>query len=151
MCIRDRLNTIRGCLRFFENQPPESYPLLGEYAKTIRVERTVTEAIERIIDERGQIRDNASPELVQIRRRLISEQVNVRKRLDSMLRTAKSNGWIGDDVSLTIRNGRMVIPIAAEHKRKFKGFIHDESATGQTVFIEPTDVLDCLLYTSRCV
>ncbi len=140
--LKVSLGTIRLCLRFFENQESDNYPLLGEYAKTIRVERSVTDAIDRIIDERGQIRDNASPELVQIRRQLISEQVNVRKRLDSMLRTAKNSGWIGDDVSLTVRNGRMVIPIAAEHKRKFKGFIHDESATGQTVFIEPTDVLE---------
>ncbi|MBU1822130.1 MAG: endonuclease MutS2 [Bacteroidetes bacterium] len=140
--LKVSLGTIRLCLRFFENQEADTYPLLGEYAKTIRVERSVTEAIDRIIDERGLIRDNASPELVQIRRQLISEQVNVRKRLDSMLRTAKNSGWIGDDVSLTVRNGRMVIPIAAEHKRKFKGFIHDESATGQTVFIEPTDVLE---------
>lgn len=140
--LKVSLSTIRLCLRFFEHHESGSYPLLGEYAKTIRVERTVTDAIERIIDERGQIRDNASPELVQIRRQLIAEQANVRKRLDSMLRTAKNSGWIGDDVSLTVRNGRMVIPIAAEHKRKFKGFVHDESATGQTVFIEPTDVLE---------
>lgn len=140
--LKSSLNTISGCLRFFANQPPEAYPLLGEYAATIRVERSVTEAIDRIIDERGLIRDNASPELAQIRRRLISEQIAVRKKLDGMLRTAKSSGWVGDDVSLTVRNGRLVIPIAAEHKRKFKGFIHDESSTGQTVFIEPTDVLD---------
>jgi DNA mismatch repair protein MutS2 len=140
--LKVSLATIRLCLRFFENQEADTYPLLGEYAKTIRVERSVTDAIDRIIDERGQIRDNASPELVQIRRQLIAEQTNVRKRLDSMLRTAKNSGWIGDDVSLTVRNGRMVIPIAAEHKRKLKGFIHDESATGQTVFIEPTDVLE---------
>lgn len=140
--LKVSLATIRLCLRFFENQEPEAFPLLGEYARTIKVERTMTDAIDRIIDERGQIRDNASPELVQIRRRLISEQVNVRKRLDSMLRTAKNSGWIGEDVSLTVRNGRMVIPMAAEHKRKFKGFVHDESSTGQTVFIEPTDVLE---------
>ena len=140
--LKTSLNTISGCLRFFANQPPENYPLLGEYAATIRVERSVTDAIERIIDERGIVRDNASPELAQIRRRLISEQIAVRKKLDGMLRTAKSSGWVADDVSLTIRNGRLVIPIAAEHKRKFKGFIHDESSTGQTVFIEPTDVLE---------
>ncbi len=140
--LKTSLNTISNCLRFFANQPPESYPLLSEYAATIRVERSVTDAIDRIIDERGLIRDNASPELAQIRRRLISEQIAVRKKLDGMLRTAKSSGWVGDDVSLTIRNGRLVIPIAAEHKRKFKGFIHDESSTGQTVFIEPTDVLE---------
>ncbi len=140
--LKTSLGTISGCLRFFANQPEEAYPILGEYARTIRVERSVTDAIERIIDERGLIRDNASPELQQIRRRLISEQIAVRKKLDGMLRTAKNSGWVGDDVSLTIRNGRLVIPIAAEHKRKFKGFIHDESSTGQTVFIEPTDVLE---------
>ena len=126
----------------FENQEPESFPLLGEYAKSIKVEKPITDAIDKIIDDRGQIRDSASPELGRIRRQLISEQAGIRKKLDSILRSAKSSGWIGDDVSLTVRNGRMVIPIIAEHKRKLKGFIHDESATGQTVFIEPTDIFE---------
>ncbi|GAB3173264.1 endonuclease MutS2 [Telluribacter humicola] len=140
--IKVSLNTIRQCLRFFEKHEPEEFPLLSEYAQTIRVERSVTEAIDRVIDDRGQVRDNASPELARIRRQLIAEQAGMRKKLDSILRTAKNSGWIGDDVSLTVRNGRMVIPIAAEHKRKLKGFIHDESATGQTVFIEPTEVFE---------
>ncbi|WP_247231345.1 endonuclease MutS2 [Telluribacter sp. SYSU D00476] len=140
--IKISLNTIRQCLRFFEKHEPEEFPLLSEYAQTIRVERSVTEAIDRVIDERGQVRDSASPELARIRRQLIAEQSGMRKKLDSILRTAKNSGWIGDDVSLTVRNGRMVIPIAAEHKRKLKGFIHDESATGQTVFIEPTEVFE---------
>jgi DNA mismatch repair protein MutS2 len=140
--IKVSLATIRQCLRFFEKHEPEEFPLLNEYAQTIRIERTVTEAIDRVIDDRGQVRDNASAELAQIRRRLIAEQAGMRKKLDTILRTAKNSGWIGDDVSLTVRNGRMVIPIAAEHKRKLKGFIHDESATGQTVFIEPTEVFE---------
>jgi DNA mismatch repair protein MutS2 len=140
--IKVSLGTIRQCLRFFENHEAEAFPLLSEYAATIRVERSVTEAIDRVIDDRGQVRDTASAELAQIRRRLISEQAGMRKKLDSILRTAKNSGWIGDDVSLTVRNGRMVIPLAAEHKRKLKGFIHDESATGQTVFIEPTEIFE---------
>ena len=140
--IKSSLETIKLCLRFFESQEPEAFPLLGEYAKTIRVEKQITDAIEKIIDARGQIRDSASPELARIRRQLITEQAGIRKKLDSILRSAKSSGWISDDVSLTIRNGRAVIPIAAEYKRRLKGFIHDESATGQTVFIEPTEVLE---------
>ena len=140
--LKASLQTIRLCLRFFENQEPDAFPILTEYSKTIKVDKSITDAIDRIIDERGQIRDSASPELAQIRRRLISEQAGIRKKLDTILKSAKSNGWVNDDVSLTVRNGRMVIPVAAEHKRKLKGFIHDESATGHTVFIEPTDVFE---------
>lgn len=140
--VKISLNTIRQCLRFFEKQEEGIFPILSDYAKTIRVDRSVTDAIDKVIDDRGQVRDNASPELVQIRKRLISELSGIRKRLDGILRNAKTSGWIGDDVSLTVRNGRMVIPIAAEHKRKLKGFIHDESATGQTVFMEPTEIFE---------
>lgn len=140
--IKISLNTIRQCLRFFEKQEEEAFPLLKEFAQTVRVDRSVIEAIDRVIDERGNVKDNASPELVQIRKQLIAEMAGVRKRLDTVLRNAKTSGWIGDDVSLTIRNGRMVIPIAAEHKRKLRGFVHDESATGQTVFIEPTEIFE---------
>ena len=140
--LKVSLQTIRLIIRFFESQEDDLFPLLSEYAKNVRVEKAITDAIERIIDDRGQIRDSASAELSRIRRRLISEQAGIRKKLDTMLRSAKSNGWISEDVSLTVRNGRMVIPVAAEHKRKLRGFIHDESATGQTVFIEPTDVFE---------
>jgi DNA mismatch repair protein MutS2 len=140
--LKVSLQTIRLCIRFFENQETDAFPLLSEYSRNVRVDKAITDAIEKIIDDRGQIRDSASSELSQIRKRLISEQAGIRKKLDTMLRSAKSNGWISDDVSLTVRNGRMVIPVASEHKRKLKGFIHDESATGQTVFIEPTDVFE---------
>lgn len=88
------------------------------------------------------MKDNASPELQSIRRQLVSQENDLRKKLDSILRNARSNGWVSDDFSLTLRNGRMVIPLAAEHKRKIKGFIHDESDTGKTVFLEPTEVLE---------
>jgi DNA mismatch repair protein MutS2 len=140
--LKVSLHTIKLCIRFFENQEENTFPLLAEYAKNVKVDRAITDAIEKIIDDRGQIRDSASPELARIRRKLISEQAGIRKKLDTILRSAKSSGWIGDDVSLTVRNGRMVIPVAAEHKRKLKGFIHDESAKGQTVFIEPTDIFE---------
>ncbi|MFN4144897.1 MAG: endonuclease MutS2 [Runella sp.] len=136
------LRTIRSILKFLADQEEGRFPFLRELAGNVNVEKVVTDAIDRIIDDRGQMRDNASAELQDIRRRLIAEAAGVRKKLDSMLRHAKNSGWIGDDVSLTVRNGRMVIPISAEHKRKLKGFVHDESATGQTLYIEPADVLE---------
>jgi DNA mismatch repair protein MutS2 len=103
---------------------------------------TVISQIDKIIDERGKVRDNASPELMDIRRRLISEASDLRKTLERILKTVRNSGWIGDEMSLTIRDGRMVIPILSEHKRKLKGFVHDESSTGQMAFIEPAEVLE---------
>ncbi|MFY7887619.1 MAG: endonuclease MutS2 [Spirosomataceae bacterium] len=164
--VKLSLRTIQECLRFFDNKEPEQYPTLRELvAQTIAppmpkegddssakaspqgagllVElRALLDALDKIIDDRGKLKDNASPELQAIRRKLISAENDLRKKLDSILKNARSNGWISDDFSLTIRGGRMVIPLAAEHKRKIKGFVHDESDTGKTVFMEPTEVLE---------
>ncbi|GAB3341319.1 endonuclease MutS2 [Larkinella ripae] len=136
------LRTIQLCLRFLAGKEKETYPYLNELADTITVDKKITDAIERVIDDRGHVRDSASPELASIRRRIISEQAGLRKKMDSIMKNARQQGWMPDDISLTIRNGRVVIPISAEHKRRLKGFIHDESATGQTVFIEPAEVFD---------
>ncbi|GAB3038258.1 endonuclease MutS2 [Spirosoma pulveris] len=137
------LRTIQDCLRFLSKREEDNnFPFLRELAGPIGVDKKLTDALERVVDDRGNIRDSASPELASIRRRIIGEQANLRKRLDSILRQARQNGWIPDDLSLTVRGGRLVIPIAAEHKRKIKGFVHDESQTGQTVFLEPAEVFD---------
>ena len=136
------LRTVQDCLRFLTKREDNNFPFLRELAGPIGIDKKIPDGLERVIDDRGNVRDSASPELASIRRRIISEQANLRKRLDSMLRQARQNGWIPDDLSLTVRGGRLVIPIAAEHKRKIKGFIHDESQTGQTVFIEPAEVFD---------
>ena len=137
------LRTVQDCLRFLEKRAEDnSFPFLEELAGPVGVDKTLVASLDRIIDDRGLVRDSASPELASIRRRIISEQANLRKRLDSILRQARQNGWIPDDLNLTVRGGRLVIPIAAEHKRKIKGFVHDESQTGQTVFLEPAEVFD---------
>ena len=100
------------------------------------------DSLDKIIDDRGKLKDNASSELQAIRKRMQVQENDLRKTLDRILKNARANGWISDDFSLTLRGGRMVIPIAAEHKRKIKGFVHDESDTGKTVFMEPTEVLE---------
>ncbi len=98
--------------------------------------------IQVVIDERGKLRDSASTTLQKIRKDMYSIEHELRKKLDSLFRHARNSGWISDDFSLTVRNGRLVMPITAEYKRKIKGFIHDESDSGKTVFLEPAEVLD---------
>ncbi len=146
--IKLSLRTIQQIIHFFKNKEEIIYPELKTLtANSLPVSdnegwSSVISQIDKIIDERGKVRDSASPELADIRRRLIAEQSDLRKTLERILRTARNSGWIGDEMSLTIRDGRMVIPILSEHKRKLKGFVHDESATGQMAFVEPAEVLE---------
>ncbi len=140
--IKSSLAAITGCLSFISGKELVEYPQLKELASPIQLDKNLLKNIDRIIDDSGRIKDNASKELQNIRADLYGEQAGLRKKLDTLLRAAKADGFAPDDVSLTIRNGRMVIPVYAENKRKVKGFIHDESATGQTVYIEPIEVFD---------
>jgi DNA mismatch repair protein MutS2 len=159
--VKLSLRTIQECLRFFDKKEPEEFPTLRELVGSAFQERSKDEdtsqkqirnpqseiknlldSLDKIIDDRGKLKDNASSELQAIRRRMQVQENDLRKTLDRILKNARANGWISDDFSLTLRGGRMVIPIAAEHKRKIKGFVHDESDTGKTVFMEPTEVLE---------
>jgi DNA mismatch repair protein MutS2 len=153
--LKTSLRTIQAILRFLDGKEPEDFPQLRELVSTSfrtgedrpaglpqTVLKSVLGELDRIIDDRGLLRDNASNELQTIRRQLISEQGKLRRLLEAHLRTAQQNGWVGEGTSMTVRNGRMVIPLAAEHKRKIRGFVQDESDTGKTVFLEPTDALD---------
>ena len=139
--LRLSLQTITSCLRFFKGKE-ERYPQLTELGVAIWLDPRLLLDIERVLDENGRLRDNASVDLQKIRRTLISEQSRARRTLDTILRNAISSGYAEEGASLTIRNGRLVIPLPAEHKRRIRGFVQDESATGQTVFLEPTEVLD---------
>ncbi len=139
------LNTILQIQDFFRNKE-ERYPLLVEMVNNAVSEDLdlydIIEKIDGVIDERGQVRDNASKELYDLRRKIISEQNAVRKSLERIYKMAKNSGWIGEEMTLTVRNGRLVIPLLSEHKRKMKGFVHDESSTGQMAFVEPAEVLE---------
>jgi DNA mismatch repair protein MutS2 len=137
------LQTLFSARAFFEPEERQrDYPLLAELSGAIRLDKSLLHSIDAKIDDKGHLRNNASRELMQIRQALNSEQQRARRVLDQAMRNARSKGYTPEDVSLTIRGGRMVIPVLAEHKRKIKGFIHDESATGQTVYMEPAEVLE---------
>ena len=98
--------------------------------------------IDSILDKFGKVKDNASRELAQIRRELANTQGSISRVLNGILRAAQAEGTVASDVTPAMRDGRLVIPVAPALKRKIKGIIHDESATGRTVFIEPQEVVE---------
>lgn len=132
------LQTVFSVLRFFEERK-EVYPNLEALLEHLPVEKNILKKIETVLDPKGKIKPNASPALQNIIGEIAKSEQDVRKRMDSIYKQAVSNNWVADG-SLTIRDGRMCIPILAENKRKLRGFIHDESASGQTVYMEPEEV-----------
>ncbi|NVK48842.1 MAG: Smr/MutS family protein [Cyclobacteriaceae bacterium] len=140
--IKLALQTLQGCLNFFAKNG-EEYPALSQLlGMVMEVDLSLLKEINRIIDEKGKIKSNASKELQLIRGQIIYEESRLRKVMERIFKEARAKGLTVEDAGITIRSGRMVIPVAAENKRKIRGFIHDESATGQTVFMEPEEALD---------
>jgi len=119
-----------------------TYPSLHRLAQDIVTFPQIIQRIDQILDKYGKIRDNATPELLQIRRELAKTEGSISRTLYSILRSAQSEGVVEKDVTPTLRDGRLVIPVVPTLKRKIKGIVHDESATGKTVFIEPTEVVE---------
>lgn len=119
-----------------------TYPSLHLLAKDIVTFPQIVQRIDQILDKFGKIRDNATPELLQIRRELAKTEGSISRTLYSILRSAQSEGVVEKDVTPTLRDGRLVIPVIPTLKKKIKGIVHDESATGKTVFIEPTEVVE---------
>ncbi len=140
--MRSSLHTLVECLRFFKGKNGERFVTLSEIAAGVSVDPRLIQQIDAIINEKGMIRDTASPALKKIRQDQIARQHQIDRRIQATLQKAQKEGWISDDTSVTIRGGRAVIPVPVTHKRKIHGFIHDESSSGQTVFIEPTEIFD---------
>jgi len=140
--LKMSLTTFFRCIDFLSKKDEKFFPTLRELTANLSMDKALLKEIERIIDDRGKVKNNASAELQRIRAGILDAQGSVRKKLDAILRSLKGQNIVGDDTSLTIREGRMVIPLATEYKRRIKGFIHDTSASGQTVYIEPEEVLE---------
>lgn len=144
--MRRSLETIRDIVRFLQrNEEEESdhpYPSLKRLAGDIAVFPQLITKIDGILDKYGKIKDNASTELSRIRRELANTMGSISRSLNSILRNAQSDGYVDKDVTPTMRDGRLVIPVAPGLKRKIKGIVHDESASGKTVFIEPAEVVE---------
>ncbi|MBQ6062901.1 MAG: Smr/MutS family protein [Prevotella sp.] len=149
--LRRSLETIHEIVLFLKRPTgnpdnPEAYqskyPALARLTDGIVTFPQLIRRIDQVLDKFGKIRDDASAELSNIRRELSQTEGSISRTLHSILRNAQSEGLVEKDVAPTIRDGRLVIPIAPALKRKIKGIVHDESASGRTVFIEPSEVVD---------
>lgn len=127
--------------RFFAALDKEKYPLLSS-SLIASSPSSLIALIERILDRYGKMRDNASPELARIRREISQSQGSVSRALNAILRQAQAEGILDKDAAPTMREGRLVLPVPPAYKRKIGGIVHDESATGKTVFIEPQQVVE---------
>lgn len=146
--LKRSLLTIIGIVRFLNKGDEDTetgntpYPALHRLCQDVMIFPQLVKRIESILDKYGKIKDNASAELLRIRHELITTESSISKTLHAILRHAQQDGIVDKDVSPTLRDGRLVIPVVPALKRKIKGIVHDESATGRTVFIEPAEVVE---------
>lgn len=140
--LKSVLKTIDQIILYIRKREHEKYPHLTALSTQLPFDPELIKIIDQVVDDKGNVRDNASPELRDIRRNIIQLTQSAAKKIKQILHQSKQDSIVADDSEITIRNGRLVIPVPAAYKRKLRGFIHDESATGQTVFIEPEAVFD---------
>ncbi|PWJ42465.1 endonuclease MutS2 [Sediminitomix flava] len=140
--LKRAFTTLNACLSFFRTRKEEEFPELYKLAAQIDFPAWLLREFERVIDDRGKVSNSASAELQRIRARIAQISSSLRQKMDSILKDLKGKGMVKEDALQTMREGRMVIPVVAEHKKHVKGFVHDASATGQTIFIEPETVLN---------
>lgn len=140
-----RINTIllftRDIFKFFNAERRELYPKLYQLIRSVTFDESLSKEIEKVIDEEGNIRPDASPELSRIRRMIGSKQRELDKVFRGIITSYKTKGMLSDNIE-SFRNGRRVLSVPAEHKRQVRGIIHDESASGKTTFIEPEQVIN---------
>ena len=135
------LTVVGGIVAFILNRE-EQYPALHARSRGVAAFPEIVQRIDVIVDRFGNVKDNASPGLLEIRRAIREREGQAAKRLQAVLSAAKNAGIVDADAQISIREGKAVIPVAAANKRKLQGFIHDESATGRTFYVEPVEVVE---------
>ncbi|MFI3279871.1 MAG: Smr/MutS family protein [Rikenellaceae bacterium] len=141
--LRRSLSMVGDVVRFVRSKEESGlYPSITQRTAGVSALPDVVRMIDSIIDKFNKVKDSASPELHDIRSQIRQREGQASKRLQQILAAAKSSGVVDADALISIREGRAVIPVAAGNKRKLHGFIHDESATGKTVYIEPVEIVE---------
>lgn len=141
VALKNSLESLHAILRFFQGKT-ETYPVLTAKAGQIQLFPYVLQHLDSIVSKHGTIKDNASSELGEIRRQILKKQSGISRRMQALLQDAQTEGWAEKDTAIAIRDGRMVIPVPAAYKRRVNGIVHDESATGKTSYIEPTEIIE---------
>ena len=140
--LKPSLNVVEAILRYGHSESADATPRIKALIEDIYIDRSIFTEVNRLVDDKGEIPDNASTELLEIRQSIRRKQGGIEKRIRQIMGDAKTAGWVDPKAELTVRDGRLVIPVKAGDKRAIRGFIHDESATGQTVYIEPAEIFD---------
>ncbi len=136
------VENLKGVLNFFRSSKEGAYLNLKAMAEPITFFPEISRRIESIVDRFGEVRDNASMELFNIRKSLREKEGSISRKIQAILRKAQEDGLADEEASVSVRDGRLLIPVSAVNKRKLPGFVYDESATGKTVFIEPMEVVE---------
>jgi DNA mismatch repair protein MutS2 len=136
------LDAVRKLVAFLTRNEGVAYPYLSELLPGTETFPLIIKRIESILNKFGKIKDNASPELARIRHDIQQAEHSVSRTLNAILRQAQADGYVEKDIAPTMREGRLVLPVSPAFKRKINGIVHDESATGKTVFIEPQQVVE---------
>ncbi|MBR4688743.1 MAG: endonuclease MutS2, partial [Bacteroidales bacterium] len=139
--LRTMLDTLRKVTYFFRGIKDGIYPALKQMASGFPGFPDVQRRIDGILDKYGEIKDTASDKLYEIRTSIREKEINVSKRMNAILRKAQQDGLVEADASISIRDGKMLLPVTSAKKRQFQGFVYDESATGKTTFMEPAEVV----------
>ena len=144
--LKKSLDTLHSWLKIIrvtsDDAETHTYPALNQLSMGVFTFIAVAGAIDKTLDKYGKIKDEASPELARIRHELRASEGSVNRTLHGILRTVKDEGLVAHDVTPTFREGRLVIPVSPTLKKRLRGIVHDESATGKTVFIEPQEVVE---------
>ena len=143
--LQRSLMTVSEIGRFFERSSEEGthpYPNLSRLAKTMQSFPDIIAETSRILDKNGNIKDNASPLLQDLRRAIASATASINGLLRKVINAGREAGYLDKDTTPSVRDGRLVIPVSPMHKRKLRGIVHDESTTGRTIFIEPEEVVE---------
>ena len=140
--LRTLVDTVRKLVHFFDSVKDGVYPYLKRLSAPVHTFPEVQRRIDGILDRFGDVKDGASEELQRIRRDLRSRESAIAKQAEAVLRKAKEEGFAEEDAALSVRDGKLTIPVAAAHKKKIRGIVYDTSATGKTAFVQPAEVVE---------
>lgn len=136
-----QIQTLIDSILLFFKKKQEKYPVLNALYTDTSVNKHIAKIIDAVLDEMGKIKPSASPELLKISNAISKSERDIHRQLNSIFKKVREEGWAGE-TNISIREGRLVIPIIAEHKRKIKGLVHDESASGKILYMEPTEIVE---------
>ncbi len=140
--LKQSCDTLKNIIKFFKRIKDDEFPSLRALCADIFVEQPLIQCMQRVMDDNGEIRDEASPELRRIRAEMRTKASAISSVVHRLMRTAKQQGWCESDAEINIRDGKMLIPVQASSKRKISGIVCDESASGKTSFIEPLESIE---------